>query len=246
MAQRRLTVPVHRKLSADLRASIEAGEFADGGRLPTEAELADRYGVSRQTVRRAFQDLVAEGLVRRVPGQGTFVSEPGGVPRYARSVGSIEELMQWSDSEMEITRPVALEHDRVGADALGLGDGVVAVLTVRRVFEGKAFGISRICLPPALAAKLVAGEVLPPLGAGTVIGAVETFLGDAVARVQQAITATTASEEVAGALELPEGAAVLRVERLYFDAADRPVELAITHYNPARYTYRLELRGRVG
>jgi DNA-binding GntR family transcriptional regulator len=245
MAQRRPSVPVHRQLSADLRASIEAGEFADGARLPTEAELAERYGVSRQTVRRAFQDLVAEGLVRRVPGQGTFPSSPAGVPRYARSVGSIEELMQWSDSEMELTRPVVLEHDRVGAQALGIDDGVVAVLTVRRVFEGNPFGVSRICLPPALASKLVAGDILPELGAGTVIGAVESFLGDAVARVQQAITATAAPAAVAELLDVPADAPVLRVERLYFDASDQPVELAITHYNPARYTYRLELRGRV-
>ena len=57
--------------------------------------------LSRQTVRRAFQDLVAEGVVYRVPGRGTYASEPG--RRYLRQLGSIEDLMSLSDdTTMEV------------------------------------------------------------------------------------------------------------------------------------------------
>ena len=65
-------------VAREVRNRILQGDYADGRRLPTEAELAERHGVSRQTVRRAFQDLVAEGMVYRVPGRGTFVTRREG------------------------------------------------------------------------------------------------------------------------------------------------------------------------
>ena len=51
--------PAHRRLSHALREQIAAGQFHGGRQLPTELELAGKYGLSRQTVRRAFYDLVA-------------------------------------------------------------------------------------------------------------------------------------------------------------------------------------------
>jgi GntR family transcriptional regulator len=57
-----------------LERRIRAGEFGDAGRLPGETDLAEWYGVARMTVRRAHQELVRRGLVRVVPGKGTFVT----------------------------------------------------------------------------------------------------------------------------------------------------------------------------
>ena len=75
--------------------------YSDGARLPTESELVAQHGLSRQTVRRAFQDLVAEGAVYRVPGRGTYAHD--GSHRYLRQLGSIEDLMSLSDdTTMEV------------------------------------------------------------------------------------------------------------------------------------------------
>ncbi|MFE4850635.1 winged helix-turn-helix domain-containing protein, partial [Streptomyces sp. NPDC056689] len=57
------------RLARELREAILRHDYPEGVRLPTEAELAASHGLSRQTVRRAFQDLVTEGLVHRVPGR---------------------------------------------------------------------------------------------------------------------------------------------------------------------------------
>src|SRR6478752_10797326 len=93
--------PAYQVLREQLRAEIRGGRYADGARLPTESELAEHHGLSRQTVRRAFQDLVAEGMVYRVPGRGTYAREPG--RRYLRQLGSIEDLMSLSDdTTMEV------------------------------------------------------------------------------------------------------------------------------------------------
>ena len=64
--------PAHRIVD-DLRGEILAGGLAPGGRLPSEHELALRYGTSRPTVRRAIARLKAEGLVVTEQGRGAFV-----------------------------------------------------------------------------------------------------------------------------------------------------------------------------
>jgi len=61
----------------DLRAEMDSGELAADARLPGELELADQYGVSRDTIRRAIQELVSEGRLVVLHGRGTFVKQRG-------------------------------------------------------------------------------------------------------------------------------------------------------------------------
>jgi GntR family transcriptional regulator len=65
--------PMYRQIAEDLRAQIEYGDLEPGRQLPTEIELRDRYGASRNTIRDAIKLLTAWGLVETRPGQGTFV-----------------------------------------------------------------------------------------------------------------------------------------------------------------------------
>jgi DNA-binding GntR family transcriptional regulator len=60
-----------------LAADIAAGRHAPGERLPSEAQLAQRFGVNRHTVRRALAALAEDGLVQARRGAGVFVTGPG-------------------------------------------------------------------------------------------------------------------------------------------------------------------------
>lgn len=64
------------KVAAGVLDGITRGEWPVGGRLPAEAELAERYGVSRPVIREAIRHLQAVGLLTVVHGRGTFVLEP--------------------------------------------------------------------------------------------------------------------------------------------------------------------------
>lgn len=66
---------VYEQIADHVAARIEAGELQVGARLESEAELAERYGVARMTVRRAVEELRARGLVRTLRGRGTFIIE---------------------------------------------------------------------------------------------------------------------------------------------------------------------------
>ncbi len=64
----------------DLRAEMDSGELAVDTRLPGELELADQYGVSRDTIRRAIQELVSENRLVVLHGRGTWVLMPPKAP----------------------------------------------------------------------------------------------------------------------------------------------------------------------
>jgi len=72
------------RISRDLRRDIQAGRWKIGDRIPSEAELSQKYGVSRGTVRSAIEQLVREQMLRKEQGRGTFVISA--VPRLQKSV----------------------------------------------------------------------------------------------------------------------------------------------------------------
>jgi GntR family transcriptional regulator len=67
--------PRYKLIAERLRAKIESGELKGGAQLPTELELREEYGGSRNAVRDAVKSLISEGLVEAHPGRGTFVRQ---------------------------------------------------------------------------------------------------------------------------------------------------------------------------
>ena len=69
--------PAYKAVSAEIERSILEGGIPPGAPLPTEQELADRFGVHRSTVREAIRQVEQEGLVQRREGRRLFVTLPG-------------------------------------------------------------------------------------------------------------------------------------------------------------------------
>jgi GntR family transcriptional regulator len=235
--------PAYQALREQLRSEIAAGQYRDGTRLPTESELVARHGLSRQTVRRAFQDLVAEGVVYRVPGRGTYASQSG--RRYLRQLGSIEDLMSLSDdTTMEVLTGLRRRVDVDAASRLRLDDDVVYTVVFRRLHDGVPFVLTTVHLVPSVAQPVLTSSAFADgaVGTHTVIGLLEPGLTEPIAEAAQSITVAPADELVAGAVGCQPGHPMLRVDRLYSDSADRPVELSVSHFLPEQYTYRVTLR----
>ncbi|MGH3881009.1 MAG: GntR family transcriptional regulator [Actinophytocola sp.] len=238
------TEAAYAMLARTLRGAILRGRYADGSRLPTEAELATEYRVSRQTVRRAFHDLVAEGMVRRVPGRGTFAA-PRPEP-YLRQFGSVEDLLGLSlDTQLEVLSPLRRQVDIDAASRLRLdGDAVYRVL-FRRRHHDVAFCLTTVYLPPDIGDALAGlPELSTPgtLSEVTVIGMIDAHTGSPVAEAAQSITAAAASDTVTVYLDCEPGDPLLRVDRSYTDTSGRLVELATSYFLPEHYSYRVRLR----
>ncbi|MEV3903516.1 GntR family transcriptional regulator [Mycobacterium sp. NPDC050551] len=238
-----MTAPAYRLLRDRLRDEIAAGRYRNGVRLPTESELVARERLSRQTVRRAFQDLVAEGIVYRVPGRGTYASDSA--RRYLRQLGSIEDLMNLSqDTTMEVLNGLSRRVDVAAASRLRLDNDAVHTVTFRRLHDGVPFVATTVHLPESVAASVAGVGALTTGSAGThtVIGLLEPHLREPIVEAAQSITVAEADAAVADAVNCAPGHPMLRVDRLYSDSSGRPVELAISHFLPEQYTYRVTLR----
>jgi DNA-binding GntR family transcriptional regulator len=239
-----VTEAAYKVLARELRAALLQRRYADGSRLPTEAELAQDYQVSRQTVRRAFHDLVAEGMVYRVPGRGTFAAARDG--QYLRQFGSIEDLMsQSSDTKLEILCPLRRQVNIEAAGRLRLTSDVVHCVEFRRLHRDQPFCHTTVYLHPDAGMAIADLPELATVGArsdATIIGLLDPRLPAPIAEAEQSITATTADEQLAAALDCTPGIPVLRIDRIYLTADSRPIELAISHFLPEQYTYRVKLR----
>jgi GntR family transcriptional regulator len=243
------TTPIaYRSLAQDLREAILRGDYANGERLPTEAELSRERGISRQTVRRALQDLVADGLIFRVRGRGTYASMPtaGGTNAVSQGVDDHPLMAMVSpDTTFEVVESLRPGINVEAASRLRLSSDEVFSATMKRLHGQFAFGVTQIWLPPEPARRIVETGMLAETGSRnheTVIGVLERLWPETVVGAQQSITAAAAPDWMAELLDLEPGGPTLRADRLYFDSAQRPVELATTHFHPERYSYRLQLR----
>lgn len=237
----------YRRVADDLRDRIRAGQLPEGARLPTEAELVESFKVSRQTVRRAYLDLVAEGLVQRVPGRGSF---PVRRAAYRRSFESVDELLSLSiDTVMEVISPLQRVSDPDAALALGLQFDEVLQVGYRRLHEDAPFCYTQVQLPPRVAPLLEAAGFLRERLArsrATILGILDRSLPQPIAGARQTITAVAVPVEVADCIDCAPEEPVLRIERVHFDAEERPVERCVNYFNPARYVYRLQLQRHSG
>lgn len=236
-------VPAYRQLAEQLSQQVQAGRLGTGQRLPTETELIQMHQLSRQTVRRAYQELVADGIVERIPGRGTFPARPG---HYRRSFSSIEELLALSiDTELEIVKPLSLDANPEVALSLGLQFDDVLHVGYRRLHQDLPFCYTDVFLPPRLEGYLAGAGFLRQRMARsrtTVLGLLDHGLPHPVAGAKQAVTAVTALRDIAEQIDCREGEPILKITRVHFDADGRPVEQCVNYFNPERYSYTLQLQ----
>lgn len=209
--------------------------------MPTEAELAQSHGLSRQTVRRAYQTLSSEGLIQRTRGRGTFVTAVPPDGRYLRTFGSIDDLMaQSADSTMDVVEPLRVANDEELSRKLDTR-GPVGSLLLRRLHAGQAFCLTKVSVPLPVMLKLA------PLGfetgykGGTVIEAIDAVWPSRISGAKQRIQAGPCVPSDASILGCEPGEPVLQVERLYHDCDGIFVELAESVYVGSRFTYQIEL-----
>lgn len=176
-------MPAWGQVLRDLRRRIDSGELRQGERLPAENHLAEQYGVSRITIRRALANLATDGYIDRRHGTGTFVSERAELVHHDLLLeGSWRERLQAAhhstQSDVITSRIVAEVPPRVLSALTDVIEGEVLdqdwvyLERVQRV-DGHPIGLSESWLP----ARVVPGLEASPLVDGSLTRALATQFG---------------------------------------------------------------------
>ena len=108
-------VPLYQQVKDDIRAAIESGKYKTNEKIPPEPELSAEYSVSRITVRRAVEELCAEGYLVKMQGRGTFVSKPRIHRKFASGRGYCQLYGNLQGVRHGAGRPAAEPSDCAGA-----------------------------------------------------------------------------------------------------------------------------------
>ncbi|MGC5170116.1 GntR family transcriptional regulator [Microbacterium sp. DT81.1] len=218
-----------REIESWLREQVIGGR--EGDPLPSEAELAEKFGVSRMTARQAMQSLAAQGLVRRQRGSGTFIA-PQPMHRHSGPLMSFTEDMKRRGLSASSRLITAELRDATAAEAgaLRLEPGQRLVSLVRiRLADGQPMAIESTVLTP---------DCVPVLSHDLEQGSLHQALRElgrqpvtAVCR----ISAREATGKESALLDLPRRAAVLQEQRVISDQSERPLEFTTTNYAADRY-----------
>jgi GntR family transcriptional regulator len=232
-------IPLYFQLEHHLRERIEAGEFRGGRAFPTEERLCHEYGVSRITVRRALDGLLAAGLISRRRGVRTFVVDPVQTVKSVTLVGSLDDIAAPAKalSHTTLSRRTVAASPLV-AQTLELAEAARVLRLETIVFSGgEAFAYGEFFFPEDVATLLGDTDV----DGLTPIALVERKLGQRIVRARQSVDPALADGVVAKALGVKPKAAVLRVVRTYYAGDGRAVETAVMRYHPERYRYTVQL-----
>ena len=239
--------PRYLQIAHELKAAIVDGRYPVGARLPTEAELCARFGISRFTAREAVRVLASAGLVTRRQRAGTVVIALPGEARYTHTLASLDDLQQYArDTEMQLVciGQAALDKDRARAFGDASGAAWTQALGIRREAAAGASAPERpICVTRVYLSPQLVGVDAKLAGLRTAVySMIETDYGRPIVRVEQELFGAILGAEDAARLEASPGAPALQIVRRYFDAADTLLEVAENIHPADRFSYRMELR----
>ena len=233
----------YREIAATLIRDIQAGTWPVGGTLPSEADLATRFGAGRNTIREALRQIQELGFIQRRRGARSVIAAANPDGGFVNSVRSIESLLHYA----KLTRTKLLTTEQIRAD-----DALARRLEVRPgsdwlriaiLRSGRAGGdpicFSEIYIEPRFR------DILPYVeGELTVYSLIEQHHNLLCRRVEQETEAAAADEGVAERLNVAVGSPILLVRTKFYDENNHLIEVGLGQFPAGRYRVRMSLERR--
>lgn len=230
--------PRYQQLQRHISAAILSGDLAPDDQLPPERELAELAQISRVTVRKAITLLVADNLIEQRQGAGSFVRNAA--PKLEQSLSSLVSFTEnmslrgLTSASTILSRGIfAPSPQEILALGLSSQNKVTRINRLRRTDD----------VPMAIELSSLPQDILPnPQDVETSLYAILRKNGQAPTRAVQRVTAINLDGPDAALLMLPEGSAVLKIERTGYLATGRPIEFTSGLYRSDIYDFVSELR----
>jgi GntR family transcriptional regulator len=235
-------VPAPRPLYVQVRelmiGRLIQGVWKPGAVLPSEVQLAEEFGVSQGTVRKALDALAAENLVIRRQGRGTFVAEHDDertLFHFFHLVGEDGSRQMPGGTQLSCRAGKASRAEALRLD-IERGAGVIRLRRTRDL-GGMPAIYESISVPAILYPNLGGEGVLP----NTLYELYESRYGITIARAEERLRAVEAPAEAAVLLGIAPGAPVLEIDRVAFALDGRPAEWRVSLCDTRHHHYLAEL-----
>ena len=228
--------PLYEQVRSKLIEGISAGRWRPGEAIPSEGSLANTYGVAIGTIRKAVDALVAEQVLDRQQGKGTFVTQHDESRRLFHFFHVVADDGRQSYPEV---RTLAFTRDRADAAAgralaIAPHEKVVRIRNLLAI-EGVPRIVDDITLPAALFPGLT--EKIFLARGNTIYHLYQSRYGINVLRADERLRAILANADDARLLRVEVGAPLLEIRRVALTFRERPVELRISRVNTAAHVY---------
>jgi GntR family transcriptional regulator len=235
--------PKYLQIADILRRRIRT-QMQPGDRVPPEVSLSRSFGVSRETIRQAFELLENERLISRRQGQGTFVTARQMSRASEKFTGMVDEFpaLGIKTTARVIAREVVKADEEV-AGYLKLEKGTLIVRIDRlRILEEQPFAYHSAFLPAEIESRIRSEALEHP----SIVHILANMLRFTLEEDRQIIEADLADVTLAEYLDVPIGSPLLLLRRLYITSGERPLAYFKSYYRADRYMYTVKLRQPVG
>jgi GntR family transcriptional regulator len=231
------SAPLYRQAKRALLEAIEDGRCPPGRALPAETALAAALGVSVGTLRHAVDELVADHVLVRQQGRGTFVATHSS-DRFLFQFFHVES--RDGRREAPQVQLLSFERERLDDDdaaaALALRPGTPAIAVENvLLLQGRPVVHDRLLLPATLFKGLTEKRMRER--PGTIYQLYQSDFGITVLRASERARAVAADRHTARALHLATGTPVMQVRRIAQTFGDRPVEYRVSTLDTSRHDY---------
>ncbi|MGI6229972.1 MAG: GntR family transcriptional regulator [Tractidigestivibacter sp.] len=230
--------PLYDQLVDLLREKIENGEYGPGDLLPSERELCETYGLSRTTVRLALAELENLGLVVRQHGRGTFVSSAVHEATNLMGTYSFTEQMKamGRHPKTKVIEFETLEATKNIANSLKIRIGEPVIMMRRlRLADDVPMMIERTYLPSSEFIGLSEKDV----SAKPLYDIIENDYQQRIRVADEEFSASLATKDEAGYLDIPEGSAVLKLYRTTYNTKNVVIEYTRSVARADQFRYRI-------
>ncbi|MCZ7574475.1 MAG: GntR family transcriptional regulator [Ardenticatenaceae bacterium] len=230
---------LYSQLEEMIRESIESGRLAPGEAIPSERELSRGHGLSRMTVRRALDRLVAAGLLYRVDGKGTFVSQPK-VSFQALSLGGLhQQALQLGHSPSvrllgieKVLAPLKI------ADVLSVTpDAPVFLMERVHLANGEPFAMHRSYIPCELCPQLLHDDLVN----NSLYTVLKEKYGIQIHRASETLESTLATNRESLLLGVSPGSPMLLLRITLYDPEEHPIEYVKVVFRGDRVQLKLSV-----
>ena len=229
--------PIFKEVKREIVEALTAGEWSPGDAIPPEPKLAERFGISIGTLRKAIDELVAENVLVRQQGRGTFVATHSRDRMrflFFNIVGH-DGVKQFPTVRLEGFRKLRADEE-VGERLRIPAKAPVLCFRNSLWIEEQPVMVDDIHVPAELFKGLTEARLRQR--DNTIYHLFQQSFGISVVRTSETVRAIVAPGDIAAILQVAPGMPLLQIRRVAFSLHDRPVEFRRSYVNSARHEYQ--------